>query len=146
MSELRALVAVPVLLGGLLLAACGPSPNVPVSSARGDSGPNAAPVGAVVTLANVSFAPATVTVSAGQSVEWEWEDGSVPHNVTFTSYQPPRSTLSGTYRSTVVIRVPGFHSATQTSGTYYHTFSIPGTYKYRCTIHADMFGQVVVRP
>lgn len=145
MSRIRPLLAVP-LVAGFVLAACGSSPNVPLSSATGNSGPSGAPVGAVVTIANVSFAPAKVTISPGQSVEWVWDNDAIPHNVTSTSFQPARSSAAGSNQSTIIVRVPGFHSATQTTGTYFHTFTVPGVYNYRCTVHATMFGQVIVRP
>ena len=38
----------------------------------------------------------------------------------------------------------GYASATRTSGTFIHTFTAPGTYKYSCTIHTGMTGTVVV--
>jgi plastocyanin len=101
---------------------------VPVASAcsSGSSAPTTSaahgPVGVVVTLKFVAFAPQNVTVRVGQAVEWKWEDAPVPHNVTFAN----------------------FHSPTQATGTFFHTFTQPGTYPYRCTIHSDMTGTVVV--
>jgi len=106
-------------------AACSAVQNVPVQSASGSSdSPRAtAPVAATVTLVNTSFAPAVVTINAGQTVEWKWNDGQVPHNVTFDT----------------------FRSSTKITGTYFHTFDSPGVYPYRCTIHINMAGTVVVR-
>jgi plastocyanin len=80
-------------------------------------------VAATVTLVNVSFAPAVVSIQAGQTVEWKWQDAQTPHNVTFDT----------------------FHSATKTTGTYFHTFNTPGVYSYFCSIHINMVGTVVVR-
>ena len=106
-------------------AACSSTQNIPVQSASGssDSPPPTGPVAATVTLIHTSFAPTVVTINAGQTVEWKWDDGQVPHNVTFDS----------------------FHSSTKIAGTYFHTFNTPGVYNYRCTIHINMVGMVVVR-
>lgn len=106
-------------------AACSSVQNIPVQSASGssDSPPANGPVAATVTLINTSFAPAIVAINAGQTVEWKWNDGQVPHNVTFDT----------------------FHSSTKIAGTYFHTFNTPGVYYYRCTIHINMTGTVVVR-
>lgn len=106
-------------------AACSSAQNVPVQSASGssDSPPATGPVAATVTLINTSFAPSVVAINAGQTVEWKWDDGQVPHNVTFDT----------------------FHSSTKVAGTYFHTFNTPGVYNYRCTIHINMVGTVVVR-
>jgi plastocyanin len=105
--------------------ACSSVQNIPVQSASGspDSPPVTGPVAATVTLVNTSFAPAVVTINAGQTVEWKWDDGQVPHNVTFDT----------------------FHSSTKIAGTYFHTFATPGEYVYRCTIHINMVGTVIVR-
>jgi plastocyanin len=116
-----------VALIGAMLAlvgttACSAAQNIPVQSASGSSD-SSGPVGATVTLVNTSFAPAVVTINAGQAVEWKWNDGQVPHNVTFDT----------------------FRSSTKITGTYFHTFATPGVYPYRCTIHINMVGTVVVR-
>ncbi|MHB8682157.1 MAG: cupredoxin domain-containing protein [Acidimicrobiales bacterium] len=111
---------------GLAAAACGGSgDNIPVSSGdtAGTNAKGPAPA-AVVVLKYVSFDPSHVTIHAGQTVEWKFQDSPVAHNITFE----------------------GFGSTTQASGTYFHTFDTPGTYPYRCTIHATMTGVVTVLP
>ena len=116
------LIAAPLAL--MATAACSSTQNVPVQSASGSSdSPSTGPAAATVTLVHTSFAPAVVTINAGQTVEWKWDDGQVPHNVTFDT----------------------FHSSTKIAGTYFHTFDRPGVYRYRCTIHINMDGTVVVR-
>lgn len=74
--------------------------------------------GKTVKVSDFKFAAKTVHVSHGTAVTWKWASGSNRHNVTFH----------------------GFHSKTQSSGSYKHTFNKPGTYKYRCTIHGTDFG------
>ena len=81
--------------------------------------------GATVKVADYKFSAKTIHVARGQTVTWKWV-GSDPHNVTFH----------------------GFHSKTQSAGTFKHRFTKPGTYKYVCTIHAKSFamhGTVIVR-
>lgn len=116
--RLRVLAAA-VAACGLTLSACSSSSSPSSSS----GGPHGAP-SAVVLLKYVSFVPARVTIHAGQTVEWKWQDAPVNHNVTFGS----------------------FGSSTTDSGTWYHTFNTPGTYSYRCTVHQTMTGVVVVLP
>jgi plastocyanin len=81
--------------------------------------PNAA---AIVVMRNIAFVPQTVTIHVGQTVAWEFDDGTTAHNVTF----------------------PGFASPDRTSGYYSHTFTTPGTFPYQCTIHRGMDGTVIV--
>ena len=104
---------------GLTLGACSSSPSTAGGSSS--SGPKPA---AVVLLKYVSFVPARVTIHAGQTVEWKWEDEPVGHNITFRTFSTP----------------------TQDTGTYFHTFDTPGTYPYRCTVHQTMTATVVVLP
>jgi plastocyanin len=102
------------------LAACGGSSG----GSGGSAGPP--PPGAAVTvdIRNVSFNPTSVTIHSGQMVAWKFDDGIIAHNVTGN----------------------GWSSADRTSGYYSHTFTTLGTYAYRCTIHSNMEGQVVVTP
>jgi plastocyanin len=137
-----AIVAIGTLVAGLTVAFAlaqlgsgAQGGNVPVSSATGSSttvqGSDPAAMVMIgsspATDANdgeVSFVPTSVTIRAGQTVEWRWDDSSLPQNVTFAA---------------------GFHSATQTSGSYSHTFDTPGVYPYTSTIHFDTNGEVIVR-
>jgi len=109
------------LVAMLALSSCSSHPSTsstPTTSAAHG------PVGAVVDLKFISFVPQQVTVHVGQAVEWKFEDDPVAHNVTFT----------------------GFASPTEAAGTFFHTFEQPGTFHYRCTIHVNMTGTVVVLP
>lgn len=118
----RALLPICVAaLGGVALAACSPA-NLPVSSGTGAS-PATAPA-AVVVLDYDSVEPSHVTIRAGQTVEWKWDEAPFPANVTFSR----------------------FASATMESGTYFHTFSTPGTYPYRDTLGQNASGVVTVTP
>lgn len=106
------------LLVVLTLAAC---------TAGGDSNPSAAisdqPVSdPVITIEDMEFKNGSITVEAGTTVTWEWNDGSMPHNVVFDDFESPL----------------------QTEGTFTHTFHDPGTYDYHCTPHPFMVGTIVV--
>jgi plastocyanin len=88
------------------------------------SGPTQARAGASVTVANMAFSPASVTVGLGGTVTWTFQD-STGH--TTTSDQ-------------------GFwDSGTRSGGaTYARAFTSAGTFAYHCTIHSMMRGKVAV--
>lgn len=118
-------VVLPVLVAlGLALSACSSGENVPVNTGSNSGGSSTQHPAVVVMLKFVSFEPGRVTIHAGQTVEWVWDDAPVAHNVTFN----------------------GFASPTQASGVYFHTFDTPGLYAYQCTVHATMRGTVDVLP
>ena len=77
-----------------------------------------------VVVDNFSFAPVMATVATGSTVTWTNRD-DVPHNVVSTNQK---------FKSPVL----------DTDETFSHTFDSPGTYKYFCSIHPKMTGQVVV--
>ena len=81
--------------------------------------------GTHVVVDNFRFAPATATVPVGTTVTWTNRD-DVPHNVV----NPEQ-----TFKSRVL----------DTDETFSHTFDVAGTFKYYCSIHPRMTGQVVVR-
>jgi plastocyanin len=117
----------------LALAACGGG-----SSTAGGGGGTCSPTGGstsgsgAATVKIVSdpntvgkFDPATVTVTAGQTVEWDFADTSgTPHTVTAND--------------------GSFESCSQTSGKFVVTFSKAGDVQYHCTLHAQMLGTVKV--
>jgi plastocyanin len=77
-----------------------------------------------VVVDNFSFAPATTTVPVGTTITWTNRD-DVPHNVVSTEQK---------FKSPVL----------DTDEKFSHTFDAPGTYKYYCSIHPKMTGEVVV--
>jgi plastocyanin len=108
----------PAGLGPSSPAGSGPSPPAgsPAAVARGASAHT-------VVLKGLRFHPSAVTVNPGESVTWVWQDGAIEHNVT----------------------ARGFHSRTQTRGTFTVRFTHAGTFSYHCTIHEGMVGKVIVR-
>jgi len=79
---------------------------------------------AQVVADNFSFAPARASVAAGSTVTWTNRD-DVPHNIVSTDQK---------FKSPVL----------DTDEQFSHTFDAPGTYRYFCSIHPKMTGQVVV--
>lgn len=75
-----------------------------------------------VELQGNRFSPRVIEVAPGTTVTWTWQGGSVLHDV----------------------KGDGFDSGLQSSGTFRHTFSTPGTYDYECTLHNNMTGRVIV--
>ena len=76
-----------------------------------------------VTIKNFAYAPASVTVSPGDTVTWTNQD-SAPHTATGK----------------------GFDTGTLNKGqSGSHTFSSSGSFSYICSIHPNMKGTVVVK-
>lgn len=79
-----------------------------------------------VSMANFAFAPASLTIHAGDAVTWTNHD-TAPHDVTVTS--GPVS----------------LHSPMLSTGqSWSYTFSATGTYSYVCSIHPDMHATLTV--
>jgi plastocyanin len=78
-----------------------------------------------VILKEIRFHPATLKIHRGDRVKWVWRDGETEHNVTFQ----------------------GFHSRTQSGGSYTVRFTHSGSFSYRCTIHVSlgMKGKIIVQ-
>ncbi|HJV76946.1 MAG TPA: cupredoxin family copper-binding protein [Paludibacter sp.] len=77
-----------------------------------------------VTIQNMAFSPATITVTAGATVKWTNMD-AIAHTVTSDT--------------------PLFDSGSLvTNGVYSYTFTTAGTYNYHCTFHSMMTGKVIV--
>jgi len=77
-----------------------------------------------IVVDNFNFAPAAAAVTAGATVTWTNRD-DVPHNVVSTDQK---------FKSPVL----------DTNQQFSHRFDAPGTYKYFCSIHPKMTGQIVV--
>lgn len=102
-------------------------------------------------VSTYNYYPDVVTVDAGDTVTWQ--EGPGVHTVLFvpSGMTPP---VPGT-PSTTLSPVGGktYDGSTLTGSgllmpgqTYSLTFTKPGTYVYRCGIHPDMYGVVVVQP
>ncbi len=118
---LALLVLAPV--AGVALAACSSGGDLPVNTGAVQPSGSGTPA-AVVLLRYDSVEPSRVTIHAGQTVEWRWQDPQFPSNVTFDSFASP----------------------TMDSGTWSYTFNVPGTYNYRDSLRAEATGVVVVEP
>lgn len=94
----------------------------------GSPGPASAGSGRTVVLRDIEFKPGVVHVKAGGRVTWRFQDQYVPHNVTSRGKQRFKSSGSRPEGATYSVR-----------------FRKAGTFKYVCTIHANMQGRVVVR-
>jgi plastocyanin len=109
-----------LVLAGLLalaLGACGSgqAAETPQATADNNGGPT-------VTIKDLAYTPATLTVPAGATVTWVWQDGAIAHDV----------------------KGDGFKSKVIAEGAFPHRFDQPGTYKYRCTLHPNMTGVIEV--
>ena len=103
----------------LALGACGDSDDGNGAAVNDENGAPAD--GKTVGLKNLEFRPKKITVKAGDTVTWRWQE-NVLHNVVADE----------------------FKSENLSKGTYEHTFDTAGTFDYRCTLHPGMDGEVVV--
>jgi plastocyanin len=85
------------------------------------------PTNTVAATPSLTFAPASLTVNAGEAVTFAF--GSVAHNVFFNSQAGVPGDIQGTNANVSIAR----------------TFSTAGTYSYTCHIHPSMHGMVVVQ-
>jgi plastocyanin len=80
-----------------------------------------------VTIRDYTFAPETVTVHQGDTVEWKNVD-NVPHTATEGGQKP------------------AFDSGSLSTGaTWRYVAATKGTYNYICTFHKYMKGQLIVQ-
>ncbi|MFR9752209.1 cupredoxin family copper-binding protein [Nocardia sp. 004] len=121
---------------GALLSGCGSDETGSVDTTTTSSPPSttalAQPTGerepATVTVLvdNMTFAPAEMTIQAGDTVTWKFDD-NVPH------------TVQG-----IGDKAMGINSPIIDKGEWSYTFTAPGTYRYLCSLHPQMRGAVTV--
>jgi YVTN family beta-propeller protein len=87
--------------------------------------PAANAAGTTVSIVNFAFAPAELTIAAGDTVTWSNDDGA-PHGLAYTD---------GTQGTNLLL--PG--------AKFVRTFDRPGSYDYVCAVHPYMSGKIVVR-
>jgi plastocyanin len=86
----------------------------------------AAPRSVTVEIVDGQFDPRRIEVAVGGSVTWV-NDDQTEHMIAFTAPNVIGSPLIGK------------------AGSYTRSFDAPGQYRYYCTIHNEMKGEVVVR-
>jgi plastocyanin len=132
LGSLRLLVAWSALLAGLLGSAeCFAQEHEPTATV-------------IVQMTDaLRFKPAQVVVHVGDTVQWQ-NASTMAHTVTADKERAPEDTE--------VSLPPGaapFDSGNiAPGGSYRHTFTVPGTYKYVCIPHGEfgMVGEVTVQP
>jgi plastocyanin len=128
MRTLVLTLAAAFALGGAAAAqTAAPSPAASAAPSAGASAvPSVVPSpAAVVHVKDFAYLPATVTVSAGQTVQFV-QDDQTPHTVSAADKSFDSGNLD-------------LHQ------TWSHTFAKPGTYAYSCSYHPAMKGAVVVK-
>jgi plastocyanin len=80
-----------------------------------------------VTLKDIAFSPKRLSVSRGTTVVFRWRDGTTTHNVTST----------GAKRFKTI--------SNRSTGSQSRKFARAGVYRYACTLHPGMTGQITVR-
>ncbi|MDG3014834.1 plastocyanin/azurin family copper-binding protein [Speluncibacter jeojiensis] len=113
-------VGAALLLGG---TACGSTHEAQAPSVPTELPPN------TVLVRDMQFTPAHLTVKAGQTVTWKFDDQGIPHDVT------------GTGQAAGILK-----SSTIANGTFSYVFKDPGTYDYMCSLHPQMTASVTVVP
>lgn len=89
------------------------------------------------------YQPNNIVIVAGQTVEWH-NNGQVSHSIVDDAARAakPEDAL-------IPRNVPTFNSGNiMPGGTYRHTFTVPGRYRYFCMSHEldDMIGEILVLP
>jgi plastocyanin len=112
-----------------VVAACGSGPSGGATPSPSPSAPStgssAAGGGSTVEIKNFMFTPKTLTVPAGTTVTWKFDD-STEH--------------------TVAANDNSFTSSALANGqTFTHAFSTAGTVAYHCSIHPFMTGTIIVK-
>jgi len=127
-----------LLVAALALAACSSTGSSPTPGSTptviAAASPSAAPTElpalcadpCVVGILEVAFHPPVRHIAVGTEVTWTNKDPTT-HTVTFSNGQIDSLDIP-----------PG--------GTFKHRFDEAGTFAYRCVIHADMLGSIVVTP
>lgn len=114
-SSMRVALAIISLVAMAFLASCSPG-----------SRPSASSQAHTVVISGSQFQPATLTVNAGDTVEWKNSD-IIPHTAT--------STDSTTFDSGRI----------EVGASWKYGANKRGKFNYECTFHPNMQGQLVVK-
>jgi plastocyanin len=101
------------------------TPVQPTTPASGPSTSGNLGIKKDVEISGFAFNPSTLTIPKGATVIWTNKD-SAPHTIISDSGNEIMS------------------DSISKGETFAHTFNIPGTYSYHCSIHPSMKGTVIV--
>lgn len=97
-----------------------------------------------VSVVNIAYDPATLSVAAGDTVTWTSEDSGVHHTV--TSGEPAGDTVPGVSKGSEAKPDGVFDGDLADSGaSFTFTFETAGTYAYFCNVHPSMTAEIVVK-
>ena len=102
-----------------ILAACGVAATPETALAQGGS--------QKIGMKSLKFTPKKVTVKPGTKITFVWNE-NVAHNIVFSKKGPKSPTLNKG------VWIPDAKALTA-----------PGTYKYKCTLHPGMDGEITVK-
>ncbi|MEC3954939.1 cupredoxin family copper-binding protein [Nocardia sp. CDC153] len=134
-SSSRALLLVAVVAGALVAGGCSSTGSntatsttaAPASTSAAAPTTPAPAAAATVEVKDMKFSPAEITIKAGDTVTWKFDDRA-PHAV------------QGIGDVALGINSPIIHK-----GEWSHTFTTPGVYRYLCPLHPEMKGTVTVQ-
>lgn len=109
-----------LLITAIVIVSCGKS-----SGYNSGSYNNPVPAANSISIVNMAFSPASLTVTVGSNVTWTNND-----NMTHTVTADDNSFDSGNIAM---------------GSKYSKTFPTAGTYTYHCTIHPNMKGTIIVK-
>jgi plastocyanin len=132
MKKMFSILVLVLVLGAVVaLVGCSAAPPAsapaatPPASTGGSTSAPAAGGTTEVSIANFAFAPADLTVKAGDTVKWTNND-SVAHTITSDSGAFESGNLD-----------PG--------ASYSFTFKAPGAFAYHCGVHPSMTAKITVQ-
>lgn len=124
----------------LFTAACGGGGgNGGITNPPGGGNPPTPSNNVVEATPSLQFTPTNISISVGQSVQWEF--GSVAHTVSFQKAESNPDEYGG--QPTTV--TPPADIPQTANATVARTFNASGTYHYRCSIHPTMIATVTVQ-
>ena len=92
----------------------------------------------VQATADLTFTPKELTIGVGDSVTFVI--GSVEHSIEFQKGEELRAYYGGASSAGAPSNV-----AQTSNAEVVRAFKVAGSFKYRCTIHAGMIGEITVR-
>ncbi|WP_067711709.1 cupredoxin domain-containing protein [Nocardia yamanashiensis] len=132
-SPARALFLVTLVAGALAVGGCGSdSSKSGASSSPAATSATTTPAGprpaatTTVTVDDMKFSPANLTVKVGDTVQWKFSD-KAPHAV-----------------QGIGDAAMGINSPIIRTGEWSYTFTTAGTFRYLCPLHPEMKGVVTV--